>query len=161
MNNPASVPMAGFLRVLYFLAVTAALAVFVIAGISAVYKGPSDEFSSFSSEFGLLTNSGQADYQRDLGVIFSLLGTLGMGIALLALHATLNPLRCGLLGGGLIVFLAGIAYGSSGSSDWLVPGWALIATAVLVYSAAYIADGLPERPRGFAPPPAAPQPPVA
>ena len=147
MNDQASIPLGGVLRVIYFIALAIALVAFVTSGVTNIYEGPEDEFAEDSGgplgifPAGFATNSEQQDYDRNLGIIFSLLGTAVMAFGIVALPRTLNGARTGIFGGGLIVYIVGLADASSGSNDWLVAVWGLVALIVLIAVVSSLDEG--------------------
>jgi hypothetical protein len=64
-------------------------------------------------------------------------------VGLLGLSSRFNPLRAGLLAGGVGLVLAGVGVGSSGSDDWLVFLTSGLALLVLIGSAYWLDEGLP------------------
>ena len=141
MSVQVQIPMAGLLRVIFFIALVSAVTIFVISLVTSVYQGPSEDVAGRVAS--VLLDDEEADYNRNLGIIYSLISGALSATAILALRSNLNALRCGLLGAGLIVFYAGFGYATSGSNDWLVAVWAVLASIVLLASARYLEDGAP------------------
>jgi hypothetical protein len=139
MSVQIHVPMAGLLRVIFFIALVSAVTIFVISLVTSVYEGPGEGVSSRVTS--VLVDDTEANYNRNLGIIYSLISGALSAVAILGLRSNLNALRCGLLAAGLGVFFAGFGYATSGSSDWLVAVWSLLATIVLLASARYLEDG--------------------
>ena len=141
--NQRHVAMAGVLRVLYFLALSGILVSFVVTAITTVYDGPGQDIGGgFASVF---VDDAEQSYNRNLGAVFSLLGSATMGLAILGFRSSLNSLRSGLLFGGLLLFYTGLGFSASGSDDGLAAIWSLVALGVLIVGAYYLDDGLPHR----------------
>ena len=165
MNQQQTSPMAGVLRVLFFLAVAIVAVTVVVSGVTTLYKAPSgdegglDEFEGFEiegfeefeqlEEFGVFDgfefeeDQESADYNRNLGLIFGLIGTATIAVGLLGLGSRFNPLRAGLLAGGVGLVLTGVGVGSSGSDDWLTFVTSGLALLTLLGSVAWLDEGLP------------------
>jgi len=142
VNQNGTVPLAGVLRVVYFLSLASVLVAFTISTVGNVYQGPSEEEESVPESLrGLVIDQEREDYNRNLGVIYSLLGTGIMGAAIVALRREMNGLRVGGLFGGTIIFLTGLGYAGSGSADWLISVWSFLALAVLAASGRYMDEG--------------------
>ncbi len=149
MND--SVPMAGFLRVVYFFALAGVLVTLILTGVTRIYEKPEDDsdrpspvafFTGGGREDDSEESSDQADYRRNTGAIFSLIGAAAMTFGILGLRLPANAARTGLVAGGLAVFFTGMTYGLRGADDWLVPIWAAIAFAGLAVSGPFLHNGL-------------------
>ena len=142
MNTDGTIPLAGVLRVTYFLGLGIFLIVFAISTIGNVYEPPGeDEESVPDSLRGLVIDQERDDYNRDLGVIYSLLGSATIATALAGFRRELNWIRSGMLFGGVVVVFFGLGYAGSGSSAWLVSIWSLVALSVLAACARYVETG--------------------
>ncbi|MFQ5880636.1 MAG: hypothetical protein ACE5IZ_10760 [Dehalococcoidia bacterium] len=129
-------PMAGVFRVFFFLAVAAVTVAVVVIGVFNFYEPPGGEvFPDGEGE--------QADYNRNIGVILSLIGTATMAGAILGLGSRFNPLRAGLLVAGVGLLLTGVVIGANGSNDWLAFLMAALAFTTLVGSSPWLEEGLP------------------
>ncbi len=138
MSEQQTSPMAGVLRVLFFLAVAVVAVTVVVSGVTTLYEAPSGD-----GGFVFGGDQESADYNRNLGLIFGLIGTATVAVGLLGLGSRFNPLRAGLLAGGVGLVLAGVGVGSSGSDDWLVFLTSGLALIVLIGSAYWLDEGLP------------------
>ncbi len=141
MSQQQTSHMAGVLRVLFFLAVAAVAVTVVVSGVTTLYEAPSGDEGGFDG-FGFEEDSESADYNRNIGLIFGLIGTATIAVGLLGLGSRFNPLRAGLLAGGVGLVLAGVGVGSSGSDDWLVFLTSGLALLVLIGSAYWLDEGL-------------------
>ncbi len=147
MSQQQTSPMSGVLRVLFFLAVAIVAVTVVVSVVTTLYEAPSgdeggfEEFEGFEG-FGFERDQESADYNRNLGLIFGLIGTATIAVGLLALGSRFNPLRAGLLAGGVGLVLTGVGVGSSGSDDWLIFLTSGLALLVLLGSAYWLDEGL-------------------
>lgn len=98
-------------------------------------------------------DGGAGDYERNIMIILAVIAAALFAAAVLGLGRRFNPLRAGLLGGGLIVFLTAMVYWGDASNDWLGFPAALITFLVLAAAFPFLEDGLPMEERR--PPPAA------
>ena len=145
--------LAGFYRVLYFLAIT--IITFSLVGTAVrTFDDPpeQDGFSSSGFQDGGFEQSEKErrDHERDQGIALSAAGIVAMGISILALGSRFNPLRSGLLLGGLLLFFGGVGefdlfpdgYGEPERSDvWTTFVISAIAFVVVAGSALWIDDG--------------------
>ncbi len=145
MREPAA-PLAGFFRVLYFLAAAIITITVVVTAVTSFYEPPGggDEFQ-FEGDSGFVFqgNDERADYNRNLGLIFGLVGTAFIATAVLGLGSRFNPLRAGLLVAGVALFNIGTGFGAGGSDDWLTFLVAMIAFVAVAGSVLWVDDGLP------------------
>ena len=93
------------------------------------------------------------DYERNIMIILAAIASALFAAAVLGLGRRFNPLRAGLLGGGLIVFLTAMVYWGDASNDWLGFVVSLVAFVVLAAAFPFLEDGLPMKERR--PPPSA------
>ncbi len=110
------------------------------------------------------------DYERNIMIILAAIASALFAAAVLGLGKRFNPLRAGLLGGGLVVFLTAMVYWGDASNDWLGFLVSLVAFVVLAAVFPFLEDGLPMEERrsppavgamSFTPgPPTAPPPPT-
>jgi lipopolysaccharide export LptBFGC system permease protein LptF len=128
----------------YFLGLAITLIVFVVSAVTNIYEGPSRE-NITSTIRGALINQEREEYNRNLGIIFSLIGCGLMAVGLAMLPNSMNALRAGLLFGGVIVLFAGLGYAGSGSSNWLVAVWSLIGLATLGAGIPFLEHGSASR----------------
>lgn len=177
MSNESQ-PLAGFFRVLYFLAATTVTVAVVATGVATFADAPDDPYSTRYSDGPIDYQDEQtayekdkADYERDTGLVLSLVGTAVMAAAVLGLGSRFNALRGGLLLGGLLLFLTGvggqdaISFSSGGperSDVWISFVVSCIAFVAVIGSCLWLDDGIPLRDRlqrAPAPRPDAPPPP--
>jgi hypothetical protein len=142
MSDERPAPLAGVLRVLYLIAIFTAALSLVLTGVFTIYEAP-DGGDEFAAQFQEDEGSDQADYQRNVGLLLTLIGTTTMGAAVAGLGAKANALRSGLLLTGVILFSTGVGMGVSGSDNWLVILTSGLAFAYLVVSLPALEDGLP------------------
>ena len=148
MSAQASAPLAGVLRVAFFLAVAALGITTVGVGVTNLYEAPSQEEATFDDGFGdfdgvFVEDEEQADYNRNVGLILGVIGAGVIALGLLALDARLNPLRSGLLAAGVGLILWGVGTGSNGSDDWLTVLTSGLGLAVLLACTGFLDNGLP------------------
>ena len=147
MNDQVSIPLGGVLRVIYFLALASALVAFVTSAVGNIYEGPAtDEESGGAFPSGVIfpvaaADNEQRDYDRNLGVIYSLLGSALMAFGVAALPRAQNGARAGVLGGGAIVFYVGLASAGSGANDWLLAVWSLVGLLTLLAVLRFLDEG--------------------
>ncbi|MGQ9573053.1 MAG: hypothetical protein ACUVV3_07715 [Dehalococcoidia bacterium] len=143
MNVQPSAPLAGTLRVFYFLTLLGVTLAVVLTGVFTNY-GPPDAYQSedeFIREFRQ-EQGAQRDYSRNVGLILGLTGTAFMGASVLGLSSRFNPMRIGLLLAGFILFGAGVATGSTGSQDWLCFLTAALGFVTVAGSFPWLEEGL-------------------
>ncbi len=109
MTEHASPPLAGLLRVIFFLSI-AALAISTVAiGVTTVYEAPSGDDVEFENDFGFDSffeeQQDKADYDRNVGLILSLIGSATIAVGILGLGSRFNHLRTGLLAAGVALTL--------------------------------------------------------
>jgi hypothetical protein len=150
MNQGQSPALAGVLKVVFFLAVASMAVTAVTIGVTTLYEAPSgdDEFEEFNQFEGFETlviqqDEETADYNRNVGLILSFIGMSAIALSLLGLGSRFNPLRAGLLAGGVGLAFAGIAVGSGGSNDWLTFLTSGLSLLVLVACSPWLEEGLP------------------
>lgn len=145
MNLQRTPPLAGLLRVLFFLAVAVIAITTVVIGVTTVYEAPSGGEEAFDGFEGFVFERDEetADYNRNLGLVFGFIGIATIAVGLLGLGSRFNPLRTGLLGGGVGLVLAGVGIGAGGSDDWLTFVTSGLALLTLLMSAAWLDEGLP------------------
>jgi hypothetical protein len=144
MSVQSAAPLAGTLRVFYFLALLGVTLAIVLTGVFTNYEAPQasrveDEFARQFEEEG----QAQQDYNRNVGLILALTGTAFMGTGILALSSRFNPARIGLLLAGLVLFGVGVGVGSTGSPDWLSFVTAAVGFVTVAASFPWLEDGLP------------------
>ena len=120
------------------------------AGVSA-FDIPFVEDSLAGDAFS--GNADDGDYERNIMIILAIIASALFAAAVLGLGGRFNPLRAGLLGGGLIVFLTAMFYWGDASNDWLGFLVSLVAFVVLAAGFPFLEDGLPIKERR--PPPSA------
>ncbi len=148
MNQNQTPALAGVLKVVFFLA-AASLAVTAVAlGVTTLYEAPSadkiefGEFEGFEA-FVIEQDKETADYNRNVGLILGFIGIGTIALGLLGLGSRSNPLRAGLLAGGVGLVFVGVAQGSGGSNDWLTFLTSGLAFLTLVACSPWLDEGLP------------------
>ena len=144
-------PLAGVLRVVFFLAVAVIGVTAVVTGVSNLYEKPSGDevqfegLEGFEGFEGILFGPDQetADYNRNQGMILGFIGIGIIAVGLLGLGSRFNPLRSGLLGGGAALVMAGVFIGSGGSNEWLTFLTSGLATLTLIACSPWLDDGFP------------------
>jgi hypothetical protein len=148
MNQNRAPALAGVLKVVFFLA-AASLAVTAVAiGVTTLYEAPSGEeteFGEFEGFEGFVIEQDKetADYNRNVGLILSFIGIGAIALGLLGLGSRFNPLRAGLLAGGVGLVFVGVAQGSGGSNDWLTFLTSGLAFLTLAACSPWLDEGLP------------------
>jgi len=148
MSQQQVSPLAGVLRVLFFLAVASLAIAAAVTGVTTLYDPPASEQDEFRDVegfdgFSFGPDEDKADYNRNVGLIVGLIGVAVSTVGLLGLGARFNPLRSGLLAGGVGLVLVGVGIGSSGSDDWLTFLTSGLALLGLLASGLWLDDGLP------------------
>ena len=147
--NPRQTPaLAGVLKVVFFLAAASMAVTAVTIGVTTLYEAPSGdeaEFGEFEGIRGFVIEQDEetADYNRNVGLILGFIGIGAIAVGLLGLGSRFNPLRAGLLGGGVGLVFAGVAVGSGGSNDWLTFLTSGLAFLTLVACSPWLDEGLP------------------
>ncbi len=103
MSLPKIPPLAGLLRVLFFLAVAVIGITTAVLGVTTIYEVPSADEDAFDGFEGFVFEQDEetADYNRNLGLVFGFIGIATIAVGVLGLGSRFNPLRTGLLGGGV------------------------------------------------------------
>lgn len=83
------------------------------------------------------------DYERNIMIILAVIASALFAAAVLGLGGRFNPLRAGLLGGGLIAFVVAMVYWGDASNDWLGFLVSLVTFAVLAAVFPFLENGLP------------------
>ena len=148
MGQDQAKPMAGVLRVLFFLAVAALGITVVLSGVTTLYDPPAGEQDEFRDAggfngFSFGPDEDKADYNRNVGLIVGLIGVAVSTGGLLGLGSRFNSLRSGMLAGGVALVLVGVGFGSSGSDDWLTFVTSGLGLLGLLVGALWLDDGLP------------------
>jgi len=151
MSLQPPAPLAGTLRVFYFLALLGVTLAVVLTGVFTNYESPQPSYESSQAswdddEFARQFEEGgeaQRDYRRNVGLILALTGTGFMGTAILGLSSRFNPVRIGLLLAGLVLFGTGVGVGSTGSHDWLSFVTAAVGFVTVAGSFPWLEEGLP------------------
>ena len=175
-------PLAGVFRVVYFLALAAVAMFAVLTGVMGFYEAPGDDTLSGLDFDGIDLNGDtvpddinelvpglqgeldeQRDYNRNVTIIYTAFAAGLFAISLLGLGRRFNPLRAGLITGGLLTFLIGMVYWADSTDKWIGFIMTLICAAVLLIGYAWLEDGIPatskEPVRRIEIPPVAPPPP--
>lgn len=134
-------PLSGVLRVVYFLAVAIAGVLVAITGVISLYEPPSgDTIAGVTS-----SASSREGYDRNVSLILAAIAAGVFAFAILALGSRFNPLRAGLLLGGLIIYLIGIGFWASASDRWLGFLMSIVVFGLLPGLYVWLEDGLPLR----------------
>ena len=130
---------------LFFLAVAVIGITTAVLGVTTIYEAPSADEEAFDGFEGFVFKQDEetADYNRNLGLVFGFIGIATIAVGVLGLGSRFNPLRTGLLGGGVGLVLAGVGFGAGGSDDWLTFVTSGLALLTLLGSAAWLDEGLP------------------
>jgi hypothetical protein len=91
----------------------------------------------------LSVTADDGDYERNIMIILTVIASALFAAAVLGLGRRFNPLRAGLLGGGLIVFLTAMIYWGDASNDWLGFLVSLVTFVVLAAAFPFLENGLP------------------
>jgi hypothetical protein len=148
MNEHRTPALSGVLKVVFFLAVASTAITAVTIGVTTLYEAPSGDQSEFR-EFGAFDDvvfeqdEETADYNRNLGLIFGFIGIGAIALGILGLGSRSNPLRAGMVAGGVGLVFGGVVAGSSGSDDWLTFLTSGLAFLALVACSPWLDDGLP------------------
>src|SRR5207247_2587021 len=163
-------PHSGVLRTVYFLAVAAAAIFVAITAVVGFYDAPQgDTALPAGFEQTLQQEEEQHDYNRNVSLIFAAISAAVFAAAILGLGSRFNPLRAGLILGGLIIFLVAMGFWASSSDKWIGFLMTLVNLGGLIGSSIGLEEGLPMRPReparrlqpaDIAPSPASPPPPA-
>jgi len=155
-------PHSGVVRTIYFLAVAAAAIFVAITAVVGFYDPPAGDtaFPSGFEESSIASDSQQEreDYNRNVTLILSAISAAVFAAAILGLGSRFNPLRAGLILGGLIIFLVAMGFWASSSDKWIGFLMTLVNLGALIGSSIGLEEGLPMRPRE--PAPASPPPPA-
>ena len=155
MDSAQDAPLSGVFRVVYFLAIATVSVFLVVSGVRAFYDPP-DEPSGFpgdgffepgdSFDDGPLqdeANDDREDYNRNVSLIVIAISGGVFALAILGLGSRFNPLRAGLLLGGLIIYLVGMGFWADSTNEWIGFLMTFVVFAVLAGSYAWLEDGLP------------------
>jgi len=146
-------PHSGVFRTIYFLAVAVVAFFVVVTAVLGFYDPPEGApldfppgFEGSGSEFQA-AQSERDDYNRNVSLIFAAVSAAVFTAAILGLGSRFNPLRSGLVLGGLVIFLTAMGFWVGSSDQSIGFLMALINFAVLVGCILYVEDGLPMGPR--------------
>jgi hypothetical protein len=152
---------------MYFLAVGFACLFVVIAGVYTFYDSPGagSDLQAVPIETVWPGYEGAASgYNRNVAMILNVAAAGLFTTAVLGLGARFNPLRAGLMLGGLLLFVLGFRFWLESTGRWA--GFVTSALVLVALTAAYpwLEEGLPAkagRPRAAGPaqPPGQPAPP--
>lgn len=95
-------------------------------------------------------NNDREDYNRNVSLIFVVAAAAAFAVAIFGLGARFNPLRAGLMLGGLLLFLTGMGFWADSTNEWL--GFVSSTSILLLLAAGFpsLDDGFPLR-AGVAP----------
>jgi hypothetical protein len=146
-------PHSGVFRSIYFLAVAAVALFLVLTAVLGFYDPPEGTPIDIPTGFEETGSQAQAaqddrqDYNRNVSLILAAVSAAVFAAAILGLGSRFNPLRAGLLLGGLIIFLTAMGFWSSSSDQAIGFLMALINFGVLAGCILYLEDGIPMGPR--------------
>ncbi len=149
MAEPTDAPLSGLFRVVYFLAVAVVAVFLVVTAIASFYEAPSsdsvnpNDFVPGTFTTPLAAANDHDDYNRNVTLILIAVSAGAFAASILAFGSRFNPLRAGLLLGGLLIYLFGIGFWTGASNQWTGFLMSLIAFAVLAGSFAFLEEGLP------------------
>jgi hypothetical protein len=117
----------------------------VVSAIVAFYDSP-DERSV--DEFGLAFQETPGDdsdqnYRRNVSLIMSITSAGIFATSILGLGSRFNPLRSGLLLGGLLLYLASVGFWAGASDQWIGFVMAALNFAILGGGFIYLEEGIP------------------
>jgi hypothetical protein len=138
-------PLTGVFRVVYFLATAVVTLMLVLSAIAAFYDGP-DEGTGGDFGFGLeeaVSDTSQDNYNRNVSLILTVVSAGLFATSILGLGSRFNPLRAGLLLGGLLVYITGMGFWASSSDQWIGFFTSLVSFAVLGVGFLYLEEGIP------------------
>src|SRR6266542_3562832 len=144
-------PHSGVVRTIYFLAVAAAAIFVAITAVVGFYDPPAGDTAlpSGFQESSLASDSQQEreDYNRNVTLILSAISAAVFAGSILGLGSRFNPLRAGLILGGLIIFLVSMGFWASSSDKWIGFLMTLVNLGALIGSYVGLEEVLPMRPR--------------
>jgi len=165
-------PHSGVVRTVYFLAVAVAAIFVAITAVVGFYEPPAGDTAlpSGFEESSIATGAQQEkeDYNRNVTLILSAVSAAAFAAVILGLGSRFNPLRAGVILGGLIIFLVAMGFWASSSDKWIGFLMTLVNFGALLGSYVGLEEGLPMRPRepprrlqpaDISPPSPAPSPP--
>jgi hypothetical protein len=163
-------PHSGVVRTIYFLAVAAAAIFVAISAVVGFYDPPQGDtivpsgFEQSSTSTLQQQEEEQHDYNRNVSLILAAVSAAVFAAAILGLGSRFNPLRAGLILGGLIIFLIAMGFWASSSDKWIGFLMTLVNMGALIGSYIGLEEGLPigprEPPRRLQPADIAPPPPI-
>jgi hypothetical protein len=138
-------PLSGVVRVVYFLATAVVTLMVVVSAIVAFYDEPNegtvDEFGFGFQE--TTSDNSQENYRRNVSLILSITSAGIFATSILGLGSRFNPLRAGLLLGGLLVYLTAIGFWASSTDQWIGFVMTALNFAVLAGGFLYLEEGIP------------------
>jgi hypothetical protein len=147
-------PYSGVVRTVYFLAVAAAAIFVAITAVVGFYNPPEGDtaFPSGFEESSFASDTQQQqqekeDYNRNVTLILSAVSAAAFAAAILGLGSRFNPLRAGVILGGLAIFLVAMGFWASSSDKWIGFLMTLVNFGALLGSYVGLEEGLPMRPR--------------
>lgn len=158
MAVSADAPLSGVFRVVYFLAIGVTCLFVVITAVTAFYDPPAgeNEFPGNGNPFfpdeSFEVDNDRENYNRNVSLIFVATGAVAYVVAIFGLGARFNPLRAGLMLGGLLLFLTGMGFWTDSTNEWLGSLSATVILLVLLAGYLSLEDGFPLRPTGRPPP---------
>jgi hypothetical protein len=149
MAERTDAPLSGLFRVVYFLAVAVVAVFLVVTAVVSFYEAPSgdsvnpNDFVPGTFTVPLAAANDRDDYNRNVALILIAVSAGAFAASILAFGSRFNPLRAGLLLGGLVIYLFGIGFWTGASNQWSGFLMSLIAFAVLAGSFAFLEEGFP------------------
>jgi hypothetical protein len=118
----------------------------VVSAIVAFYDAPDEETVPDEFGFGFEQppgDSSQDNYRRNVSLILTITSAGLFATSILGLGSRFNPLRSGLLLGGLLVYLTGVGFWASSSDQWIGFITTLLNFGVLAGGFLYLEEGIP------------------
>ena len=149
MTPQRDVPLAGVFRVLYLLSAAVLTVAVILTAVFAFYdppEGGTGQSPGFEQdgpdEFGTADDS-QGNYRRNVSLILMVTSAGVFATSILGLGSRFNPLRSGLLLGGLAMYLTGVGFWTDSTDQWIGFVLTLLAFGALVGSYPWLEEGLP------------------
>jgi hypothetical protein len=139
-------PLSGVFRVMYFLATGVVLILVAVSAVASFYDPPGDDVADDGGGFEdtfVPSDESQQNYNRNVSLILQTTSAGLFTIAILAFGSRFNPLRAGIMLGGLGVYLTGVGFWANSSDQWLGFLLSVVNLAVLAVGFLWLEEGLP------------------